>query len=69
MPRPDPKRFERVRRDLTFLPVPPGWVPDPQGEKLWLDELDALTAQEIRQLDRFAYTEDDAELLEFELPE
>lgn len=60
MPRPkrrprDPL-FERVRRDLVFYPVPDGWSPD-LVEKAWLEEVDALTPEQIRQMDRFAPVE------------
>lgn len=48
-----PERFERVRRALAFFPVPAGWIPDLE-EKVWLEELDALTPEEIKSLDRFS---------------
>lgn len=50
---PGPNRFERVRRDLVHFPVPDDWVPN-EEERAWLEELDALTPDEIRSLDRFS---------------
>jgi hypothetical protein len=44
--------FERARK-LVYFPVPDAWVPSPE-ERLWLEELEALTDDEIRQLDRFS---------------
>lgn len=52
-------RFERVRRELVFFPVPDDWVPSPE-ERLWLEELDALTPEQIRELDRFSPPADGA---------
>jgi hypothetical protein len=40
-------------RSLCWFPVPDDWVPSPE-ERLWLEELEALTDDEIRQLDRFS---------------
>lgn len=53
------KKYERVRRELVHYPVPDDWVPDPFGEKLWLEELEALTDEERRNLDRFLWTAED----------
>lgn len=52
-PKRGPNRFDRVRKTLTFAPRAPDWIPD-LDEKAWLEELDALTPEEIRQLDRFS---------------
>lgn len=50
---PGPKRFKRVFKQLTFFPVDDDWTPSLE-EKAWLEELDALTPDEIRSLDRFS---------------
>lgn len=61
-----PGRFERARR-LVFFPVPDDWEPDPFGETPWLEELEALTSDEQRQVDRFGWGPDDE--LDIELPD
>lgn len=62
------RRFERVRRELVFFPVPEDWVPS-QEERLWLEELDALTPEQIRHLDRFSPAPGSVEVVpEDELP-
>jgi hypothetical protein len=60
-----PLPFERARK-LVWFPVPDDWVPSPE-ERLWLEELEALTDDEIRELDRFSPAVDGVEVVPQEL--
>ncbi len=52
VPKDDGLPFAKARA-LCYFPVPSDWVPSPD-ERLWLEELEALTDDQIRELDRFA---------------
>ncbi len=57
------RRIRKALRRVHF-PVPDDWVPNPLDEKLWLEDLGALTPEEQRQLDRFGWTARDADQIE-----
>lgn len=57
--------FEKARR-LAGLEVPDNWQPSPE-ERLWLEELEALTDDEIESLER--YTQPPVDVLEEVPPE